>query len=347
MSRLLIAGSNSIHTFNYLKLIEGFFDEVLLITTSPAPEYKGNYHWFNFSLRNPLSAYRTVRSLKKIINDYSPDVIHLQQANSVAYLTLLAAGKSKAPRILTGWGSDILTTPDSGFLYKKMVVWILKHAGYFTADANFVGKRMKELAPHIKKVSIINLGIDVNFPSMPKENIIYSNRLHKKLYRLDKIIDAFKKLTEQAAYNQWKLVVAAEGEETSALKSLVATSGVENRVDFVGWLGKEKNMEMYARAKVFVSVPESDATSISLLEAMAAGCVPVVSNLPANNEWITSGENGFIVKDLDSDFLEPALTSDMQKIASINKSIIQQRGTKEIAREQFLNIYRNILKERA
>src|SRR5436190_4621945 len=33
---------------------------------------------------------------------------------------------------------------------------------------------------------------------------------------------------------------------------------------------------------LFVSVPSSDGTSSSLLEALAAGCLPVLSDIPAN-----------------------------------------------------------------
>jgi glycosyltransferase involved in cell wall biosynthesis len=41
-----------------------------------------------------------------------------------------------------------------------------------------------------------------------------------------------------------------------------------------------------------VSTSRSDSTSISLLEAMAAGATPVVSDIPGNREWISEGEGG-------------------------------------------------------
>lgn len=37
---------------------------------------------------------------------------------------------------------------------------------------------------------------------------------------------------------------------------------------------------------VFISIPSSDSTSVSLLEAMCCGLFPIVSDLPANREWI-------------------------------------------------------------
>ena len=49
---------------------------------------------------------------------------------------------------------------------------------------------------------------------------------------------------------------------------------------------------LLGKASVYVSAPASDATSAALLEAMAAGVVPVVNDLPANREWVdaTFGE---------------------------------------------------------
>ena len=53
--------------------------------------------------------------------------------------------------------------------------------------------------------------------------------------------------------------------------------------------------EFYRAASVTVSVPFSDATPMALLEAMACGSIPVVSDLPSLREWIRDGENGRIV----------------------------------------------------
>ena len=52
------------------------------------------------------------------------------------------------------------------------------------------------------------------------------------------------------------------------------------------------------KEELYISIPTSDSTSVTLLEAMAAGSLPIVSDLPANREWIEDGKNGFLLEDM-------------------------------------------------
>src|SRR5690606_24274869 len=137
------------------------------------------------------------------------------------------------------------------------------------------------LQSKIAPVVIANFGIGFDPPeTIKKEKIIYSNRLHKSLYRISEIIDAFRKFKSNSDDPEWKLVIAATGELTDSLKQQVAEQNCDD-IEFVGWVDAKTNAEWYSRATYWVSIPESDATSISLLEAMACGCIPILSDLPA------------------------------------------------------------------
>lgn len=344
MRKLLLVSSNTIHTYKYLQLVEDYFDEILLITDEKSAVY--NYPTielsFNLKVKNLFS---TVKQIKKQIADFQPTVIHIHQANSYAFYALLASRKTKIPTILTAWGSDILVIPKSNFLLKKMVQFNLKTADFLTSDSTFMAAEMKKLAPSINKILIANFGIDVTPINCPKENIVYSNRLHKKLYRVDKIIEAFARFKQNNERKDWRLVVAATGNETESLKDKVNELCLTDDVEFVGWIQKEDNEQWYSKAKIWVSIPESDATSISLLEAMACGSIPVVSDLPANREWIQSGVNGIVVEDLESDFISDALLLNQEEAIELNKQRIDQDGTKEANREKFLKLYQKIIKE--
>jgi hypothetical protein len=66
-------------------------------------------------------------------------------------------------------------------------------------------------------------------------------------------------------------------------------------VRFVGRLSAADQAVQYAQARWYLSLPESDSVSVSVLEAMAQGCIPVLSDLPANRELVRSGDNGLVL----------------------------------------------------
>ena len=66
-------------------------------------------------------------------------------------------------------------------------------------------------------------------------------------------------------------------------------------VQFVGRVPHEGMPDLLSQADIYVSTSLYDGTSVSLLEAMASGAFPVVTDIPSNREWIADGDNGFLV----------------------------------------------------
>jgi len=343
MKKLLLIGSASIHVLNYYNLVRDYFDDACIISNESA---FGDIptHIVSFSIRNPIGIPSSIRKIKQVINSFQPTVIHIHQANSVAWLSMRAAAGSGIPIVLTAWGDDILVHPNQNSLLRKMVVRNLFDASILTSDSLYMAGEMQNLIPE-KPLDIVvaNFGIDVAKQTVTKENIVYSNRLHKPMYRIDSIIKAFAKFHKTEKGKSWKLVIAGDGTESGYLKNLVYSLELDAHVEFKGWLSQEENKAQYLKSKIFVSVPNSDATSISLLEALDAGCIPVLSNLPANLEWVLDGVNGHIVKNMDSDFISPALDLDNNSVTTLNRKLIEMRATKSVNRDKFLGIYNRLL----
>lgn len=295
MKKLLVVGSNSIHVYNFIDLIKEYFDEVLLLTNSKNENYRVQSIEIDFRLG--ISSLSSINKITRIVKEFNPTTVHIHQANSYAFLTLLALRNFGCQKILTAWGSDILINPKQSMFLNQMVKYILNRVDMVTADSDTVLDEANKLIRKNLERHNINFGVEVPVCQVSKENIIYSNRLHKALYNIDKIIISFAKFV--TSNPNWRLVLAGNGEETDRLKALVNELNLNNYVDFIGWVDAQTNYDYYCKSKIYVSIPQSDSVSLSLVEGIICGCIPFVSNLAANREIITS-EIGFIVDNLET-----------------------------------------------
>lgn len=335
--KLLLIGSSkgNAHLLNYKALIAPYFDEILIVS---GHHIEGHHAiQLDFSLKHPLRILKNVAALRKVILEFNPDIIHVHQANSYGLLTTLANRQLK-PLVLTTWGSDVLLLPQKNWRYKAMVQFVLKRAQKITADAQFMAEAISKLAPK-QAVLVANFGVDLIMPVVPieKQQLLFSNRMHEPLYRINEVI--MQSADFLKANPDWKLILAASGSLTDALKQLAAKHLPPGSFEFVGFLKPEDNRNYYAKAKVYISIPESDGTAISLLEAMAFGCIPLVSDLPANKEWINSGTNGIIFSSNLSADIEKALQLNAELVAQENRKLIEAKATKAVNQERFFKLY--------
>ena len=136
-----------------------------------------------------------------------------------------------------------------------------------------------------------------------EKTLLYVGRVHpEKGVRL--LIEAFALLPLELR-SQWRLKIVGPwetayggGGESHFAELKAAAAPVAERVEFVGRVFDEaKLIEHYRTARVFVypSLAEKGETfGLAALEAMAAGCAPVVSGLACFQDFITAGENGLI-----------------------------------------------------
>lgn len=96
----------------------------------------------------------------------------------------------------------------------------IKKATVITADAHFMAEAIHELIGK-KEVEIINFGINLVSPksSVERKKIIFSNRMHTSLYNIDQVIFSSQRILVKQ--RDWKLIIAAEGEQTNSLKKIV------------------------------------------------------------------------------------------------------------------------------
>lgn len=353
--QIALVGSNSIHTIRYLKAIAPYFNTVVFITNKTPIESTTTTWPTNIVIYTADFRLKHFSSHKKIANillTHKINLVHIHQANSYAYHTIKATKRSgiNCKVILTTWGSDILVLPKANLLFKLLVKYNLANSNIVTSDSLYMSAKIRELVPKVKEIHTINYGIQ-HLPPLcdisQKENIIFSNRLHKPLYNVDKVIIGFDQLLKTGQeFADYQLVVAASGTESEHLNELVNRLGIENKVMFLGMISYTELTTWYNRAKIFISIPNSDATSMSLLEALGHGCYPIVSNIPANLEWVIDEVNGTICQNNQQLDLDMAKTirnisqpETLFKVMKFNYKLIKQKAIFNNNIAKFLKLY--------
>ena len=338
--KILIVGSNSIHVSSFVNSLSKKETDLHLLTEDKCsfPEIRTE-KIVDFRKLNPFSIFKNYLILKKHIEYLNPDVIHIHQLNRLAYFVSRVASNLKLPIVSTAWGSDVLLIPFKNVFFKFLTIKTLQRSNFVTADALVMIETMNKLEISYSKYILLQYGIEM-IEEKEKFNIIYSNRLHKSLYRIDQIILYFKQFNDK--YSDWKLVIAGSGDQTELLKQLVKENHLENNVEFVGWLNSSENKDWYSKSKMFVSIPDSDGTSVSVLEAMSAGCIPILSDLPVSHEWIQDSFNGVIEKE-GCNPLEEALLLDYNRLNLNNKELVFQKASRTNSIEKFLQLYQQLI----
>jgi glycosyltransferase involved in cell wall biosynthesis len=222
-----------------------------------------------------------------------PDWIHAHYLSSHGTLAWLATRLLGAPGRLVGsaWGSDILVAPERSAAMRWVTRRVLEACALTTSDSAHMAERMRALGA--REVMTFPFGLEALPPVCPgkDERLFYANRGLEPVYAPHRVIEAFASIASR--WTDARLVIANEGSLRAALEALAAPLG--DRVRFVGRLNAAEQAQWYARARWYLSLPKSDSVSVSVLEAMAHGCIPLLSDLPANRELVTHGVNGWIV----------------------------------------------------
>jgi len=237
------------------------------------------------ALRYPLAVPRLMRELRR----FGPDVV---DAHFVPNYGLMGALSGFRPLSIAAWGSDLLRATGWTRLWRDARLrFALGHAALVLCDAANLAAAARRAGADPARVRAIPWGVDRALfrPAAAREReLLLSTRMHEDVYDLPTVIEGAARVL--AAHPQAQLVVAGDGSRRAALERLAASKLPRDRHRFVGRLEPAELAGWLARADVYISASRSDSTSQSLLEAMAAGALPVVSDIEGNREWVQGDE---------------------------------------------------------
>lgn len=207
-------------------------------------------------------------------------------------------------------GSDVL-------LADRVERWrnrrVLHAAAVVFVNGGYLAGQTREQAPRANVVPLL-MGIDLgafrlaDLAARPIQMIC--TRGFEDIYNNEAIIQALARLPPNAP--DFRLVFVSGGERLAScieLADRVLPASVRRRVVFLGGVAKSALLEELHRSHILVSMSRSDGTATSLLEGLACGLYPVLSDIPQNREWIDPARgNGELVQLGDEGALASALT---------------------------------------
>ena len=122
----------------------------------------------------------------------------------------------------------------------------------------------------------------------------YVGRIVQEQKRVLDFVPLVRELTQRNV--PFQLQIIGEGPDRSELERLLNATGLGEHVEFTGWLSPEKVKEKLHTLDVFLLLSDYEGLPVALLEALAQGVVPVVTQIESGNtQLVRDGENGFVL----------------------------------------------------
>ena len=345
---LVLADGQSIHTEKWIRgLADSGPVELTLVTMNPAgvrpglrtvAALAGIDELYAGAVREGGGNWRYLFNLQKVrraIRRTKPDAVVAIYLSSYGLMGALAKGDAVLAHVMIG--SDVMIAPAQHWLYKILARYALGRGDLLVSSSKAMTGRIAALA-RVPADAVLTqqYGLEdwvIDHPPLPKTYDFVSNRAWVKNSNIPQLLRIFRRLREPKA-----LALIGGGTIDAEISRLVAE---DTRVAALGLLGYRQNIDVVAGSDFYFSMTASDGASLSLMEAMAVGAIPVVSDIEPNREWVEQGVNGVLIP-LDNEaaaaaLIEALLAQPAEKLDAMrerNRAIINERGslTRNMAR---------------
>jgi glycosyltransferase involved in cell wall biosynthesis len=308
----------------------------------------------------PLTLSRAAERLRVVIDGLQPDLIHAMRIPYEGMLAALALenenqDEKHIPLLVSVWGNDFTLHANATPQMAELTRRALQRADALHTDCQRDQRLAQVWGFNLAKPAIVLPGgggirLDVFNPGetalTKRESVVINPRGFRAYVRNDTFFQAIPRVL--AIQPEVRFLCPSMQAESQA-QLWVSESGIEPAVDLLPFQTRQEMAELYRRSQVVASLTTHDGTPNTLLEALACGCFPVVGDLESLREWVTDGENGFLVDPSDPQAVAIAILSalsnpNLRKSAkAINHDLIQQRAEYGEVMRQARIFYQTVL----
>ena len=337
MKIVALADAANIHTQKWAYYFAGRGHQLDIISFRPAKLDTAQVHYLEAGVIRPEGGnwqyLLRLPAVRQLILQAKPDLIFCHYLTSYGLIGALL--KSSLPLVVWLHGTDALVTPDRSPVYRWAMRYTLSRCDLIIMAAAHMEQRVRQMGGKSKRLMILPVGADLrkfNQATLeePKGLTCISNRQLVKNSNVDLLLAAIARVRQTRPGIH--LTIAGDGPLKSDLENVVHRLDLAPQVKFLGEVSNDAMPDLLRQHSLYLSATRSDGTSISLLEAMACGTFPIVSDIPANRTWITEGRNGFLVPLNQPDLfaqriLEAVEAPDLIASArAINWELVKDRG---------------------
>jgi glycosyltransferase involved in cell wall biosynthesis len=255
-------------------------------------------------------------ALAELINRTGADVVH---AGPVPTIGRLAVEASPVPVVVMSWASDLLVDAMSSEVIRDHASAALSRASAVLVDCQTVANLAIDLGADADRVVVVPWGVDLElstpapFPPFDGPIRLLSLRTLEPLYDPECLLRGVALTVATCGRDSVRLTMAGSGSMADDLRVLSASLGIDQVVDWIGRIPEESVPDLLSQHHLHISTALSDGSSISLLQAMAGARPSVVTDIPANREWVDDGVNGWVFRPGDSGHLAEVLAEALDR----------------------------------
>ena len=311
--------------------------------------------------------------VRKIIQDFQPDIIHIQMVLGIGQAALLFGRRYDIPIVSTSHAmpENLMDNLKKMAAFSRPINYILAEYGLrFHGRADVItsptASGLKSFGDRAEKVTkpikIISNGIDLRQfkPSMANPDIYNKYKLPTDrpiityIGRVDAekhlwvLIKAMRRLLKNRKAH---LLVVGSGVDLAHMEQLASELGIARHTTFTGRIPEEDKIELENVGTLYAIPSPAELQSIATLEAMACGQPIVAVDAGALAELCHDGENGYLFE-LDDDegmaeHIEHIISSPkLREKFSVESVRIAKTHDLDFTIKAFLKLYRKAIKDK-
>lgn len=302
--KLVIFGwASSVHIKRWCTALTSKGWEVRLISLGGEPLDKVDT--IIFPRENQLSYFQFAEKAAEKAQEFEPDLVHVHYVGGFGIWGMKTKFK---PTLVSVWGSDIVSLAPK-FQYRLFIKQALKRADQITATSEFLKEKTVKLAKKTAdKISVIPFGVDLPetepMPAQTPLKLCYIKG-HRSVYGPEYLLKAL--AIVKASIPDINLSMAGEGEITDVLKQQVAQLGLNDNVDFVGFIPNEKISQFISAHHIMVMPSLEESFGVAALETAACARPVIATTVGGISEVVKDQVTGLLVPPKDDKALAKAI----------------------------------------